>query len=153
MFRLMILVTGAAAPTLALAPCGGSSKSKVAGARRGALPPFVEHSGHHLGTGGGREHAHTGSESSGRLLSSSHLVKPSLSADASNVAIQFANGSSLPHNLRIQHGTSGAVVGATPAFSGGGTKAPTVTLKPGRVHLLPQHRRRAAGIRGALMGS
>jgi plastocyanin len=74
----------------------------------------------------------------------------SLSAKPGKVTIQFTNSSSLPHNLTIQQGTSGPVVGGTPTFQGG-TKTLTVTLKPGTYTFfctVPGHR--AAGMQGTL---
>jgi plastocyanin len=74
----------------------------------------------------------------------------SLSAKAGKVTIQFTNKSPLPHNLTIQRGTSGTIVGATPTFNGG-TKTLTVNLRPGTYTFfcsLPGHRQ--AGMQGTL---
>jgi plastocyanin len=46
------------------------------------------------------------------------------------VTIAFANMAPEGHNLTIQHGSNGAVVGATPTFQGG-SKTLSVNLKPG----------------------
>ena len=54
------------------------------------------------------------------------------------------------HNMTIQKGTSGAVVGATPTFMGG-SKTLTVNLKPGTYTFycsVPGHR--AGGMVGTL---
>lgn len=73
-----------------------------------------------------------------------------LSAKAGKVTIEFTNTSSLPHNVTVQKGTNGAVVGATPTFAGG-TKSLTLTLKPGTYTYycsVPGHRQ--AGMQGTL---
>jgi uncharacterized cupredoxin-like copper-binding protein len=54
------------------------------------------------------------------------------------------------HNMTIQQGTSGPVLGATPTFQGG-TKTLTLDLKPGTYTFycsVPGHR--AAGMQGTL---
>jgi plastocyanin len=74
----------------------------------------------------------------------------SLTAKAGKVTIKFTNTSPLTHNMTIQQGTSGPVVGATPTFQGG-TKTLTVNLKPGTYTFfcsVPGHR--AAGMQGTL---
>jgi uncharacterized cupredoxin-like copper-binding protein len=56
----------------------------------------------------------------------------------------------LGHNLTIQQGTSGAVIGATPTFQGG-TKTLKVQLKPGTYTFfcsVPGHR--DGGMQGTL---
>jgi uncharacterized cupredoxin-like copper-binding protein/mono/diheme cytochrome c family protein len=78
------------------------------------------------------------------------FTKSSLSAKAGKVTINFTNKSPLPHNMTIQQGTNGSVVGATPTFSGA-TKKLTVTLKPGKYTFycsVPGHRQ--AGMQGTL---
>jgi plastocyanin len=56
--------------------------------------------------------------------------KKSLSAKAGKVTITMTNMSSLGHNITIQKGTNGAVLGATPTFQGG-TKSVSLNLKAG----------------------
>ena len=78
------------------------------------------------------------------------FTKSSLTAKAGTVTIHFTNMSPLMHNMTIQEGTSGAVVGATPTFQGG-TKTLTVNLKKGTYTFycsVPGHR--AAGMQGTL---
>jgi plastocyanin len=73
-----------------------------------------------------------------------------LRAKAGKVTIEFTNTSSLPHNVTVQKGTNGAVLGATPTFAGG-TKSLTLTLKPGTYTYycsVPGHRQ--AGMQGTL---
>ncbi len=83
---------------------------------------------------------------SGRLK----FTKSSLSAKAGKITIKFTNSSPVPHNLAIQQGTSGSIIGTTPTFQGG-TKTLTVSLKPGTYTFfcsVPGHR--AAGMDGTL---
>lgn len=66
------------------------------------------------------------------------------------MTITFTNMSPLMHNLTIEQGTSGPVVGATPTFQGG-TKTLSVNLKPGTYTFfcsVPGHR--DAGMKGTL---
>ncbi len=77
-------------------------------------------------------------------------TKKALAAKAGKVSIAFTNSSPVAHNLTIAS-SSGAVVGATPTFQGG-TKALSVTLKPGVYTFyctVPGHR--AAGMQGTLV--
>ena len=62
----------------------------------------------------------------------------------------MANMSPVGHNITIQQGTSGAVLGATPTFQGG-SKSVTLNLKPGKYTFycsVPGHR--AGGMVGTL---
>lgn len=67
------------------------------------------------------------------------------------MAIQFTNGSPSAHNLTIEQGASGPILGATPTFQGG-TKTLTLTLKPGTYTFfcsVAGHRQ--AGMQGTLI--
>ena len=72
-----------------------------------------------------------------------------LVAASSNVTIDFANKSPLPHNVTIAN-ASGKVLGATPTFAGG-SKTLTLKLPPGTYTFycsVPGHE--AAGMKGTL---
>ena len=78
------------------------------------------------------------------------FTKSTLTAKAGTVTISFTNSSPLAHNLTVQQGTSGPVLGATPTFSGG-TKTLKLTLKAGTYTYycsVPGHR--AGGMQGTL---
>jgi plastocyanin len=78
------------------------------------------------------------------------FTKTALTARAGRVTITFTNKSPLSHNLTIEQGASGPIVGATPTFDGG-SKTLTVTLSPGTYTFfcsVPGHRE--AGMHGAL---
>jgi plastocyanin len=73
----------------------------------------------------------------------------SLTAKAGKVSLAFTNASSLEHNVTVAS-SSGAVVGATPTFTGG-SKTVSLTLKPGTYKFycsVPGHRQ--AGMEGTL---
>lgn len=78
------------------------------------------------------------------------FTKSSLTAKAGKVTVDFTNKSPVPHDMVIQQGTNGSVVGKTPVFSGG-SKTFTVNLKPGKYTFycsVPGHRQ--AGMQGTL---
>jgi plastocyanin len=78
------------------------------------------------------------------------FTKSTLTAKAGTVTISFTNSSPLAHNLTVQQGTNGPVLGATPTFMGG-TKTLKLTLKAGTYTYycsVPGHR--AAGMQGTL---
>ncbi len=78
------------------------------------------------------------------------FTKSSLTAKSGKVTIDFTNKSPVPHDMVIQQGSSGSVIGKTPVFSGG-SKTFTVTLKPGTYTFycsVPGHRQ--AGMQGTL---
>jgi plastocyanin len=140
------LALAAATLALGLAACGGSSKStSTSSAAAPAAPSSSSTSTPAASTGGGSSISESANPS-GTLK----FTKPSLTAKAGKVTINFTNMSSLPHNMTIQRGTNGSVVGATPTFSGA-TKTLNVTLKPGTYTFycsVPGHRQ--AGMQGTL---
>jgi plastocyanin len=78
------------------------------------------------------------------------FTESTLTAKAGTVTISFTNSSPLAHNLTVQQGTSGSVVGATPTFMGG-TKTLKLNLKAGTYTYycsVPGHR--AGGMVGTL---
>ncbi len=83
---------------------------------------------------------------SGQLMFSTNT----LTAKAGKVTIVFTNQSPLGHNLTVQVGTSGKVLGHTPTFRGG-SRSLTLTLKAGTYTYycsVPGHRQ--AGMHGTL---
>jgi len=67
------------------------------------------------------------------------------------VTISMKNMASIGHNIAIQTGTSGAILGSGPVVSNGGTDTFHVTLKPGTYTFfcqVPGHR--AAGMSGTI---
>lgn len=132
-----------------ISACGSSSSSSTTAANKPAAPtPGATTGSSSTGkpsapTGGGTAIA---ADPSGQLK----FDKTSLSSKSGKVTFTFTNKSSVPHNLTIQKGTSGATVGATPTFAGG-SKTLTVSLKPGTYTFycsVPGHRQ--AGMQGTL---
>jgi plastocyanin len=154
--RYLAAALSATALVLGLAACGGSSsgsttQSSAASASSSSSSPASTSSSSSTtaasapapGGGGSLTQA---ADPSGALK----FTKHSLTAKAGAVTIKFSNASSVPHNLTIQQGTGGAVVGATPTFSGG-SKTLTVKLKPGTyTFFCSVDGHRAAGMQGTL---
>jgi plastocyanin len=161
MFKLPALLLSAAALALGIAACGGgsSSTSSAAGASTSAATTSAATSsaassgtGTSAGTssaaaaGGGSTNLAIAANPSGSLA----YDKKTLSAKAGKVTITMANMSPVGHNITIQQGTSGSVLGATPTFQGG-TKSVSVNLKAGTYTFycsVPGHR--AGGMVGTL---
>jgi uncharacterized cupredoxin-like copper-binding protein len=146
--RAIALLTSAAV-AIALAACGGSSGGSAAssGSSSAASSTPAQASSTASGTAGQPSGTSSiAADPSGNLK----FTKSSLTAKAGKVTIQFTNGAALPHNLTIQQGTGGKVIGATPTFQGG-SKTLTVNLKPGTYTFycsVPGHRQ--AGMQGTL---
>jgi mono/diheme cytochrome c family protein len=73
------------------------------------------------------------------------------SATAGPLTIKMKNAASIPHNIALQQGTSGPVLGATALISGGASTTLHVNVKPGTYTYfcqVPGHR--AAGMYGTL---
>jgi plastocyanin len=145
--KLAFLAPALTALALGVAACGSSSSSSSAASASGGSATSTSSS---TGTSGGA--AASGGEQSIAADPSGQLAytKKTLTAKAGTVKIAFTNKSPLSHNLTIQKGTNGAVVGATPTFDGG-TKVLSVKLAPGTYTFfcsVPGHR--MAGMVGTL---
>jgi plastocyanin len=128
-----------------LAACGGSSSPSSSSAPAGSAP--AQTSTTSPGTAGPTASAsNIAADPSGQL----RYTKSSLTAKSGEVTFRFANTSPVAHNLSIQQGSSGAVLGATPTFQGG-VRTLSVNLKPGTYTFfcsVPGHRE--AGMQGTL---
>ena len=151
MFKQSALVLSAAALALGVAACGGgssSSASKSASTSSAAATSSAAKSGTSsaAAAGGASGTLSIAANSSGSLA----YDKKTLSAKAGKVTITMTNMAPIGHNLTVQQGTSGAVLGATPTFQGG-SKSLTLSLKPGKYTFycsVPGHR--AGGMVGTL---
>ena len=163
MFKQPALLLSAAALALGVAACGGGSSSSSA-AGGGGTTSAAATSASGTGTsassgtssssgtstaaaaGGGSSALAIAANSSGSLS----YDKKTLSAKAGKVTITMTNMAPIGHNITVQQGTSGAVLGATPTFQGG-TKSVTLNLKAGKYTFycsVPGHR--AGGMVGTL---
>ncbi len=151
MFKQSALLLSAAVLALGVAACGGSSGSSSssggATSASGATSSAAAGTGTSAAAGGGASSSLAiAANPSGQLA----YDKKTLSAKAGKVTITMTNMSSLGHNITIQQGTNGSVLGATPTFMGG-TKSVTVNLKAGTYTFfcsVPGHR--ASGMVGTL---
>jgi uncharacterized cupredoxin-like copper-binding protein len=148
MLKIHTLAPIAAALAVGLAACGGSSSSSASSsASAPATSTSAAASRSSTAPAGAAGGALTLAADPGGQLK---FTKTSLSAKAGKVTIQFTNSASLAHNLTIEQGTNGPVIGATPTFQGA-SKTLTVNLKPGTYTFycsVPGHR--AAGMQGTL---
>jgi plastocyanin len=138
MFKLSALLLSAAALAVGVAACGGSSSSSSSAAGTSSAAATSSAAGGSTGTGtsaatsssaaagGGATNLSIAANPSGSLS----YDKKTLSAKAGKVTITMANMSPVGHNITIQQGTSGAVLGSTPTFMGG-TKSVSLNLKAG----------------------
>jgi plastocyanin len=152
--RTLRLTLAVAALMLGLSACGGGSSSSstssaAATSATSSTPATTSSTSSSAATGGSAAASSTlsiAADPSGALK----FTKSTLTAKAGTVTISFTNSSPLAHNLTVQQGTSGAVLGATPTFMGG-TKTLKLTLKAGTYTYycsVPGHR--AAGMQGTL---
>jgi plastocyanin len=137
---------------IGLAACGGSNRSSATSPPASSAPAQSSSAPAQSSTAPASSSGQTqgalsiAADPSGQLK----FTKTSLTAKAGKVTIQFTNDAPLAHNLTIQQGTGGAMIGATPTFTGG-TRAVTVTLKPGTYTFfcsVPGHRQ--GGMQGTL---
>src|SRR5947209_4942084 len=123
--KLTAVLAVAVIAALALAACGSSSSSSTAGTP--AVSTTASNSTAPASAPGQASTSLTvAADPSGRLK----FDKTSLTAKAGTILVQFTNDSSLAHNLTVEQGTSGPVLGATPTFVGG-SRTLEITLKPG----------------------
>jgi plastocyanin len=154
MAKINFLALTAVALALGLSACGGSSSSSSSAT---SSSPATTTSSSPTTSSSTTTAAPSGaSTASGRLSLAADpsgalkFTKTTLTAKAGTVTIAFTNSAPLVHNLTVQQGTSGSVLGATPTFQGG-TKTLTLKLKPGTYTFfcsVPGHR--AAGMQGTL---
>jgi uncharacterized cupredoxin-like copper-binding protein len=146
MSKLSLIVV-VAALGLGVAACGGSSSSSSSSsAPASSASTSSSSSSAAAPAAGGSSSLSIAADPSGQLK----YTKKTLAAKAGKVSIVMTNMAPENHNLTIQKGTSGAVVGATPTFMGG-SKTLSVNLKPGTYTFycsVPGHR--AAGMVGTL---
>jgi len=158
MFKLPALLLSAGALALGVAACGGgsSSASSAGGSSSAAATSSSAAAGTGTSASTGSSSAAAGGSGSAALTIAANpsgslaYDKKTLSAKAGKVTITMTNMSSLGHNITIQQGTSGAVLGSTPTFQGG-TKSVSLNLKPGKYTFycsVPGHR--AGGMVGTL---
>jgi plastocyanin len=146
MFKLPALLLTAAALALGVAACGGSSSSSSSAA--GASTSSAASSAAGTGTSAaGSSSAAAGGAASNLSIAANpsgslSYDKKALSAKAGKVTITMTNMAPVGHNITIQSGTNGPVLGATPTFQGG-TKSVSVNLKAGKYTFycsVPGHR-------------
>lgn len=158
MFKQSALLLSAAALALGVAACGGGSSSSSSGGGGGTTAAATSSSAAATGTGtsasSGTSSAAAGGSGAVAIAAnpsgSLSYDKKTLSAKAGKVTITMTNMSPVGHNITIQQGTSGAVLGSTPTFQGG-SKSVSVTLKAGTYTFfcsVPGHR--AGGMVGTL---
>jgi plastocyanin len=165
MSKHLTLLLSAAALGLGVAACGGSSSTSTGASTGGSTGTSAGSTGTSASGTGTSAAGATGTSSSaaaaaggssgGLALAASPsgqlaFDKKALTAKAGTVSIKFTNMAPEDHNVTIQQGTSGAVVGATPTFKGG-TKTLTVKLKAGTYTFfcsVPGHR--MGGMQGTL---
>jgi plastocyanin len=164
MFKLPALLLSAAALALGVAACGGGSSSSSSGgggttsaaATSSSAAATSSAAGTGTSAGSGTSSAAASGGGSGALAIAANpsgslaYDKKTLTAKAGKVTISMTNMSPVGHNITIQKGTSGAVLGSTPTFQGG-TKSVSVNLKAGTYTFycsVPGHR--AGGMVGTL---
>jgi plastocyanin len=170
MFKQPALLLSAAALALGVAACGGSSSSSSAGGSTGTSAATSAAAGTSASSGTGTSASGTGTSASASATSSAAAAgggssalsiaanssgslsydKKTLAAKAGKVTITMTNMAPVGHNITIQQGTSGAVLGSTPTFNGG-TKSVSLNLKAGTYTFycsVPGHR--AGGMVGTL---
>jgi plastocyanin len=156
MLKHSALLLSAAVLALGVAACGGSSGSSSSSGGATSASGATSSAAAGTGTGAATSSAAAAGGASGSLAIAANpsgqlaYDTKTLSAKAGKVTITMTNMSPVGHNITIQQGTSGSVLGSTPTFTGG-TKSVTVNLKAGTYTFfcsVPGHR--AAGMVGTL---
>ena len=146
----------AIALALGISACGGSGGSSSGSSSAAAPPPATSSTATSSPATSSTSAASSSATASSALSIAAdptgalRFTKSTLTAKAGTVTISFTNKSPLAHNLTVQQGTNGPVLGATPTFMGG-TKTLKLTLKAGTYTYycsVPGHR--AAGMQGTL---
>lgn len=131
---------------LAVGACGSSSPSSTTASASSSPTSTASASSAPAAAAPGAGGLTIAANPSGQLK----FTKSTLNAKAGKVTIAFTNTSPIAHNITIQQGTNGKILGATPTFQGG-TKTLTLSLKPGMYTFfcsVPGHR--MAGMHGVL---
>jgi plastocyanin len=146
----------AIAVALGISACGGSSGSSSSSSSAAATPPASSSTATSPPPTPSTSAASSSATASSALSVAADptgalkFTKSTLIAKAGAITISFTNKSPLAHNLTVQQGTNGPVLGATPTFTGG-TKTLKLTLEAGTYTYycsVPGHR--AAGMQGTL---
>lgn len=148
MRRIAVVATTALTVAIGAAGCGGGSAGSSAASSSASTaatqaPPTTTSSS----SGAPAATVADAADPAGKLK----FTKSSLTAPAGTVRIKFTNHAAVPHNFTVEPASGGAVVGASPTFSGG-TRTLTLKLKPGTYTFfcsVPGHRQ--AGMQGTLI--
>jgi plastocyanin len=154
MFKLPALLLSAAALALGVAACGGGSSSSSSAATSSTAAATSSAAGTSSSAAGTSSAAAAGGAGALAIAAnpsgSLSFDKKTLTAKAGKVTITMTNMAPIGHNITIQQGTNGSVLGSTPTFQGG-TKSVSLTLKAGTYTFycsVPGHR--AGGMVGTL---
>jgi plastocyanin len=150
--KSLTVVLSAAALAIGVAACGSSNSNSAANASSTTVAPAAA-----SGSGSSTAAASSGATAAkgntinlGVMGSMLMFSTKTLTAKAGKVNIVFTNNSGTGHNVTVQEGTGGKVLGATPTFSSG-MHTLTLTLKKGTYTYycsVPGHRQ--AGMQGTL---